>query len=241
VLSAPDDEANILAINKQGDITMEFDVFRPESGSRLEDNLIPVGILVLTYSDMHQVPVAEIMEAVNYGVTLQKPIEWSTNLKAILSQGKAEYKRVLQRQGLDDRRTRADTALGLANWPVLLWHTRWTFGLCSCRIRYAFLDAMGSGNATFTSMPCQLFREACHIVDMDLKGRRALLLGVSLAELALLTTIQVRRADYDRIIFITDGDQLSEAVLLERIKSVCCDDFKLAVQYCLFMTKGVSV
>jgi hypothetical protein len=72
--------------------------------------------------------------------------------------------------------------------------------------------------------------EACRIVDMDLKGRRALLFGVSLAELALLTTIQVRRADYNRIIFITDSDQLSEAALHERIKSIYCDDFKLAVQ-----------
>jgi hypothetical protein len=54
VLSAPDDKANVLAINKQEDITMEFDVFRPESSLKLEDKLIPVGILVLTYSDMHE-------------------------------------------------------------------------------------------------------------------------------------------------------------------------------------------
>jgi hypothetical protein len=80
--------------------------------------------------------------------------------------------------------TLVNTALGLVNWSILLWNTPWTTGLCSCRIRYAYLDSRGRANATFTAMQGGLFPRPRHIQGLDLRCPLALLVGVSLAELA---------------------------------------------------------
>jgi hypothetical protein len=237
VLSAPDDEANLSLIDDQRDVTIDFDVFRSKTGLGDGDRLAAAGILSLSCFQMQQMPIVKIIQDLNEYDALQIPVQWSTDLKEILSQGKAEYQRLLQRYGLDHRRTRADTAVGLVNWTVLLWRTRWTLGLCSCRIRYAFLDAMGNGNATFTSMPCQLFPGICHVVDNGFKARRSLLLGVSLAELALSTPIEIMREESAQLVFVMNEDVISESELLDRVKSTCCNDFKLAIQYCFFYDK----
>lgn len=240
VLSAPDDEANITLMKDQGDITIDFDVFRSRSSPGAEDRLAAAGILSLSSAHLRQMPIVKLIQDVNECDSLQIPIQWSKDLKAIFSEGKAEYQRLLRRYNLDYRRTRADTAVGLVNWTLLLWRSRWTLGLCSCRIRYAFLDAMGNGNATFTSMPCQLFPKTCHVLENGLKDRRSLLLGVSLAELALSTPIEIMREESAQVVFVVNNDVISESVLLERVKSACCNDFKLAVQYCLFYDKRAT-
>jgi hypothetical protein len=88
-------------------------------------------------------------------------------------------------------------------------------------------------------MPSNLIGPPCH--DPALASRRALLLGVSLAELATRKTIQVHLNSTGGPVFYIDGLNVSEKALLEQVRDECCNDFKLSVRFCLsFDSKMVS-
>jgi len=81
-------------------------------------------------------------------------------------------------------------ALGLVNWIILYWNTRWTESPCSCKIRILKYEDEsdqpilyhrrrdGSGCQHHDQKECQV-------------GEKLLLLGVTLAEIALLAPVRV--------------------------------------------------
>lgn len=229
ILSPPDADEDFKCIDKQTELRIEFDTFRM---NRMDSQLYEKGILELKCSDLESRSISELL-AEKYQNSLRIPFDRSKPLKEILLSDNHELARVL-RVGLDSRIARTTTALGLVNWTVLLWHTPWTLGICTCRIRYVFLDQNGSiCCASFTAMPNTIIRRPCHIRDANLKGRRALLLGVSLAEIALARPIHVDVGPEGQPLLQMTDQTISERELLKLVKVQSCLDFMRAVQFCL--------
>jgi hypothetical protein len=203
VLSAPDEEGGLLSIDDQADILIEFDVFQVNQAKR---NFEPVGIIPLRCSELRQRTLRELLSEAHRSTQLIIPKRWSQTIKELLVTGLSQ---TLPQSGMDPRITHTTTALRLVNWTILLWHTPWTFDACTCRIRCVCLDLQGEKwSATITAMPSSLLGPPCH--DLALANRRALLLGISLAELALGKKITVTFDSAGEPIFEIDGDHYSD-------------------------------
>lgn len=126
-----------------------------------------------------------------------------------------------------------DIAWGLANWTLLLWETPWMDGICTCQIRIVMFDY--NPLATFTASP------QCQKDQISHLNRRALLLGVSLAELAIKRPIVVRVSSNGTVVFVDGRVQISEDDLLNAVaagrKRVA---FKRAVEYCFWYDKELQ-
>ena len=76
-----------------------------------------------------------------------------------------------------------------------------------------------------------IIRNPCHIRDVRLKERRALLLGVSLAEMALAQPVHVELGPEDQPEFRITDRTIPKSQLLNLLKS--SPDFMRAVRFCL--------
>src|SRR5207248_1139894 len=105
--------------------------------------------------------------------------------------------------------------------------------LCSCGLRYAILESEGMWNVTFTTgginghIPPQ-----CH--EASLNSRRALLLGVALAEIALSTAIGVFLNANQEPTFDINGQILTKRELLKKVLSATSESFRNAVYFCFY-------
>ena len=229
ILSAPDEEGGISSVQNQTDVRIEFEVFKI---IQAKCHFRSIGIVPLYGSQLKQMTIGELVEQVHGSTNLVIPNWWSQTLKELLVIDSTDFSQAFHQNGIQQRILRTTTAIRLVNWTILLWHTPWTFDACTCRIRYVFLDPQGEKwNATITTMPNSLMGLPCY--DSVLGNRRALLLGVSLAELAIKKTIKVSLNSTGGPIFYIDGAVISEKELLEQVKNESCNDFKLSVRFCL--------
>ena len=125
-------------------------------------------------------------------------------------------------------------ALGLANWIILYWNTKWTERLCSCKIRILKYDDKGDQPILD---PRARHVAACQRYDQDecRVGEKLLLLGVTLAEIALLAPINIdgREPEANNLKFILRNEQISLARLQVEIRDIV--GFKgllRAIQFC---------
>src|SRR5262249_37571274 len=135
ILSTPDADEDLRWIDEQMDLIIQFDTFQMNHAT---SELHATGIFELKSSDLENRSISEFLTEARRS-SLQIPVGRSNPLKEIFLSGNSELARVL-RVSPDSRIARTTTALGLVNWTILLWHTPWTFGVCTCGIRYVFLD-----------------------------------------------------------------------------------------------------
>jgi hypothetical protein len=232
VMSAPDEEGRLTSIEDETDVVIEFDVFHTD---QFEPKTTPVGILPVRCSLLRERS-CEISEAIANVRKLEAstiPTSWSQSLNDLLYGDGTEFSQTMKAHDVHSKVVRTSTAVGLVNWMVLLWDTPWTLGLCSCRIRFAFLDARKKQyNATFTSMRNTFVRPFC--LEETLEVRKSLLLGVSLAELALGTPITVTIGDDGRLVFHVNGSPCSKTELLLVVQAQSGKQFRSSIDYCLY-------
>jgi hypothetical protein len=224
VLSMPDEEGGPISIENESDIRFEFDVSRSETSKRQE--LGGVGIVSVLHSDLND----SMIQTLAYNsFPAKKAISRSGLLRQILFSESTSTSRVRKMSAMD----RAITAFGLVNWMMLLWNTPWTFNLCSCGIRYAYLDRERKNwNPIFTSHNTRHVSPHCH--DDHIKDRKFLLMAVTLAELGLSKPVGVTvDDDREEVTFTVDGRGTSRRALLQELGRECSDSYRKVVQYCL--------
>ena len=217
VLSPPDEEGGPMSLEHTHDVLIEFDVSRKAVQPK------DIGIVPFRWSQVRDMPVAEYISLLDTATGLVIPSSRSRFLRSTLT-------------GLNTRVRRsavARTALGLVNWTILLWHTPWTDSVCTCRIRFVDLDIAGGRQAaTLTPFSVDNSRAAIQCDCHTLFERKALLLGVSLAELALGDSIGVVLSSRGPL-FQVNAHQLSMQQLLRRIDQRS-PGFMPAVRFCLY-------
>ncbi|KAK3937840.1 hypothetical protein QBC46DRAFT_391695 [Diplogelasinospora grovesii] len=147
--------------------------------------------------------------------------------------GLADHLR-LSSSTLDERMRLTRTALGLANWTLLLWDTPWTRGICSYRIGLFSIEreteAESSGHfATFTAaVNCNKRSGETHM------ERKALMLGTTLAEIGLRQLLRVGiGGDGAPCFWLRSNDQpVSKHSLLEKVEKERGRPFMAAIRYC---------
>ncbi|EEU44950.1 uncharacterized protein NECHADRAFT_85207 [Fusarium vanettenii 77-13-4] len=127
----------------------------------------------------------------------------------------------------------SEAAIGIVNWTMLLWGTPWTDGVCTCGLR--FVTATLSNGSTQMAVTFQR-RMRC---DKDqfghtgtIRARKALLLGISLAEFALTQPIKVKMGENGEPLFCTGGNWGPEKDLLDDVAARAGRPYREAVWYC---------
>lgn len=123
------------------------------------------------------------------------------------------------------------TALGLINWTLLLWNTSWTNCICTCCIRFMDINIAGGMQAATLTPLDNVSNHAVSCSGYGLEGRKAPLLGLSLAELAIRKPIELT-LHTGQLLFSVDDQRLSSRQLLSRIEEIS-PEFMLTVRYCL--------
>ncbi|KAK0706253.1 hypothetical protein B0T26DRAFT_725940 [Lasiosphaeria miniovina] len=143
---------------------------------------------------------------------------------------------------LDSRLRLTGAALGLTNWAFLLWNTPWTQSLCSCCIRFVSVD---TSRSTATLQPGQ--HDPNHLATIITKTRcykdrgkhiprKALLLGTSLAEIAIrrLLTIALTSPNGIPRFALGHNPPISANELLGKVRMARDLPFERAVRYCFW-------
>ena len=125
---------------------------------------------------------------------------------------------------------RAQTAVGLVNWTILLWNSPWTSALCTCRLRllstsdqdvYPILQTVPihMTSCTLKRTSTRSYRSELEANLFTKDNRRLLLLGLSLAELATLQPMRVTDAsDLQPRFRLPDGSLIDLAQLLSDVR-----------------------
>ncbi|KAI8714861.1 hypothetical protein NCS52_01207000 [Fusarium sp. LHS14.1] len=139
-----------------------------------------------------------------------------------------------RRRDDDLRVALSEAAIGVVNWTILLWGTPWTEGICTCGLR--FVTATLSNGSTQMAVTFQR-RIRC---DKDqfghtgtIRARKALLLGISLAEFALTQPIKAKMGENGEPMFCTRGNWGPEKDLLDDVAARAGRPYREAVWYCL--------
>ncbi|KAI8658950.1 hypothetical protein NCS55_01173700 [Fusarium keratoplasticum] len=127
----------------------------------------------------------------------------------------------------------AEAAIGIVDWTMLLWGTPWTDGICTCGLR--FVTATLSNGSTQMAVTFQR-RIRC---DKDqfghigtVQARKALLLGISLAEFALTRPVKVKMNENGEPLFCTGDNWGPEMELLDDVAARAGRPYREAVWYC---------
>ncbi|EPE26729.1 hypothetical protein GLAREA_02643 [Glarea lozoyensis ATCC 20868] len=126
------------------------------------------------------------------------------------------------------RQQLARAAIGLVNWTMLLWNTPWTDGICSCQLRFVTFrrKEINITVATFAAAnTCEKTRRP-HIMD------KSLLMGISLAELAIMQSVTVNLCIGEATNFSVGGKTITEKELLDYVKTRNGPGYRSAVWYC---------
>lgn len=128
---------------------------------------------------------------------------------------------------------RAELAYGLAYWLILLWNTPWSLGLCSCGIRGTYLLQSGTRHAFKTRMNRVHWDPPCY-QDERMVDHRLLLLGTTLAEIALMETLSISYDKSEIVQFKLQEQLIEKTKLIHTLRKKCGrDNITKAVRYCL--------
>lgn len=126
---------------------------------------------------------------------------------------------------------RISIALALVNWVILLWNTPWTSAPCTCKIRRVRLQNLQE-RYVFVSRLDTHCGPACF--SEALSNRKLILLGTTLAKLALATSFVITGGAYDEVFFSKNGSVISRAEFLQDFgRSMRPIGITEAVRYCL--------
>lgn len=128
---------------------------------------------------------------------------------------------------------RAELAYGLAYWLVLLWNTPWSLGLCSCGIRGTYLVQSGTRHAFKAHIDSAHWDPPCY-QDDKMVNHKLLLLGTTLAEIALTEPISISSVESGSVQFIFQEQMITKTRLIDTLRKKCGrDNITKAVRYCL--------
>lgn len=143
---------------------------------------------------------------------------------------------ILRRCEAGFRQNLARAAIGLVNWTMLLWDTPWTDSICSCQLRFVTFRRDGTDITVATFAATNL----CSKTRQDHIPNKSLLMGVSLAELALMQSITVNLSAGITTNFSVNGNTVTEMELLDSVKTKNGPGYRSAVWYCFEYNKRLA-
>jgi hypothetical protein len=204
-------------------VSIRHFIDEPVTGSDLEAKVVKVVLADLTTGSQHSnTPVAFSYDPIPNARTRPLKNYFLQSTLAARSRSSFYHHKKLR------------IALGLANWIILYWNTKWTDRLCSCKIR--ILKYNDTGDQPILD-PRARHASGCQHCDQDecRVGEKLLLLGVTLAEIALLAPINIDGGESgaNDLRFIRSNEQISLARLQGEIRDIV--GFKgllRAIQFC---------
>jgi hypothetical protein len=136
------------------------------------------------------------------------------------------------RSDLDERLRLTRAAISLTNWSVLLWDTPWTRSICSCCIQFVSTARETEDKSKLVATISAKVR--CEKDRSDHLSRKALLLGTSLAEIAIRQQLDVRMPSDGKPTFRLAGAWISAKELLEMVGRERDLPYERAVRYCFW-------
>lgn len=185
---------------------------------------------IKTFSKIHEILRDEVDTVLEDGPELfnllEEPKSRSKPFRKMLTEGILSGP---NRKSFDVER--AELAYGLAHWFVMLWNTPWSWNLCSCGIRCTRLVKSSTRHAFDPRIGGPHWAPECH--PANFANRRLLLLGITLAEIALTVPISVK-PDGHSLMFTMGERWITGRSLADKIRKQCGrDTITKAVRYCL--------
>jgi hypothetical protein len=219
VLRPPDEQGEPSSIDGGNGIKIEFDALPAVVGGQIARDL---GIV-----DFYPSQFLRNNPAIKQWYSHEA---WGTNPRLPTREDYlvARFTIIRGRRETGYRQQLARAAIGLVNWTMLLWNTPWTDGICNCQLRFVTFrrDETDITVATFAAA------NACRKTRQDHIPDKSLLMGVSLAELALMQSITVNLSAGGTINFSANGNTITEIELLDCVKTKNGPGYRSAVWYC---------
>ncbi|KAI9648310.1 hypothetical protein NHQ30_002943 [Ciborinia camelliae] len=175
ILSAPDEEGEPCSIDQETGIRVEFDACS-ESARCSEGDL---GIV--SCYPFHLEPNIEAITR-----WYDKRVCHHTPTRVCRSESFSDLFSNNLPNDPDKTRMFAKAAVGLVNWTMLLWNAPWTNGICSCGLRFVTVKLQNDSPGTLATFTSAI---SCPKSEINHIARKALLMGTSLAEIALKESI----------------------------------------------------
>ncbi|KAJ4319207.1 hypothetical protein N0V84_006489 [Fusarium piperis] len=138
------------------------------------------------------------------------------------------------------RATLARAAIGMVNWTMLLWETPWTDDICICGLRFVRVEETNGSRWVAPAFTRTSQRDCPHEHWMAPQARKALRLGVSLAEFAMKEAITVDIEDPEQPRFFIGGVSWSEKTLLKKVSNKSSGSYGDAVGHCLHYDRQLA-
>jgi hypothetical protein len=227
VLRAPDVQGSPMCLETDSDIEINF-----VNEKEILSGYYSARVVVIRYPE--DLSICSCLEQGVQATSLSRselePVMKGVAFRFVLnkiSESTLEHQKILR---LTTRLERAEAAVGLVNWVILLWNTPWVAEVCTCSIHSAF----------YTDKMCHFtlgWTEECHVgpqcIALNYKERKYLHLGVALAEFAVgapLTMIEEPQRT-----FRLGSKPMSPLDLLRDVQRHTSFQYRTAVEYCFKM------
>ncbi|KAL9614438.1 MAG: hypothetical protein Q9167_001041 [Letrouitia subvulpina] len=214
---------NILSSSNRA---QRFRVPLPEESARIRQQS------VLVFDEIHRIITNHLrcpleVQSENLLELLEEPMSRSRPFRKMLTSG------ILSgAKGKSFDIGRAELAYGLAYRLILLWNTPWSLRLCSCGIRGTYLVQSGTRHAFKAHINTTHWDPPCY-QDDEIVDHKLLLLGTTLAEIALTEPLSLRVEDED-VRFLFQEHLITKTELIGTLRKKCGrDNITKAVRYCL--------
>ncbi|UPK94193.1 hypothetical protein LCI18_005128 [Fusarium solani-melongenae] len=137
-----------------------------------------------------------------------------------------------RRRDDDLRVALAEAAIGIVDWTMLLWGTPWTDGICTCGLRFVTATLSNGSTQMAVTFQRRMLCDRYQFGPIWTQGRKALLLGISLAEFALTRPVKVKIKENGEILFLTGDNWGPEKDLLDTVAARAGRPYREAVWYC---------
>jgi hypothetical protein len=168
----------------------------------------------------------------SYEVGISYPNTRATAFRCILNEISRCVINTQRERQLATRLERAEAALGLANWVILLWNTPWIPEICTCAI-YSTIHSDNKCHFTLHWKETNHVQPQCVIESFG--ARRYLHLGIALAEFAIGLPITLNDTSQLDDLFCLDTEPRSLVDLLREVGRKTSHGYRCAVEYCFKM------
>ncbi|KAH7264603.1 hypothetical protein B0J15DRAFT_581636 [Fusarium solani] len=124
---------------------------------------------------------------------------------------------------------------------MLLWGTPWTDGICTCGLRFVTVTLSNGLTQMAVTFQRRMFCDRDQFEEIEtIRARKALLLGISLAEFALTQPVKVKMQENGEPLFCTGDNWGPEKELLDAVAAGAGRPYREAVWYCSKYDRDLS-
>ena len=226
VLRLPDNTGKIECMDTDTPLSIRFSIYLQASQP---DRIDTLGLWSFEYNELDEQKLGEFGSGPR---SIHMPTESLPPLKEMLLQIQEDVLLARHYGRKFSELSRAETAVGLVNWIMLLWTTQWTSALCSCCLRLIYVPPR-EWTCTLKSTGTGHIGTACNVHSFS--TRKMLLLAIAIAEIGLGRAITICEDGADHLSFSVAGSVYDKRALLREICKACSEHYRNAVEYCFDM------